>query len=64
MALTKLSDRPLPTISDALPEQRHRAARHVAARSTSAEECAELLAMLGLTAEEGLAAEEGLRPED
>jgi hypothetical protein len=38
--------------------QRRRAARHIAGRAEDAEECAELLAMLGLTAEDGLAPED------
>lgn len=54
MALTKDPARPLLTISDNPPEQRRRAARHIAARANSRQECAELLAMLGLTADDGL----------
>lgn len=36
------------------PEQRRKAARAVATLATDAEDCAELLGMLGLTAEDGL----------
>jgi hypothetical protein len=40
------------------PEQRRRAARHIASRADNAEQCAELLDMLGLRADDGLAPEE------
>ncbi|TDQ01453.1 hypothetical protein [Labedaea rhizosphaerae] len=36
------------------PEQRRKAARAVATLATDAEDCAQLLAMLGLTAADGL----------
>ena len=54
MALAKAPIRPPMSIGDNPPDQRRRAARHIAAHSKTAEECAELLAMLGLTAEDGL----------
>lgn len=40
-------------------EERRRAARRVATAATSATDCAELLALLGLTAEEGLRPAQG-----
>ncbi len=36
------------------PNERRRAARRIATEAADAEECAELLAMLGLTAADGL----------
>jgi hypothetical protein len=40
------------------PEQLRRAARYIASRSDDAQECAELLDVLGLTAADGLTREE------
>jgi hypothetical protein len=58
MALTKNPARPSLVIDGNPPEQRRRAARHIAGRARDARECAELLAMLGLTADDGLAPED------
>jgi hypothetical protein len=58
MSATKqLSASPL-AANECPPAQRRRAARHIAGRAENAEQCAELLDMLGLTAEDGLAPEE------
>ena len=54
--MRELARPPLAT-NESPPEQRRRAARHIASRVDSAEQCAELLDMLGLTAEDGLARE-------
>jgi hypothetical protein len=58
MALTKNPARPSIVLDGNPPEQRRRAARHVASRADNAEQCAELLDMLGLRADDGLAPEE------
>jgi hypothetical protein len=54
MPLTKDAIHTSLATSNNPPDQRRRAARHIAGRASSAEECAELLDMLGLTAEDGL----------
>jgi hypothetical protein len=58
--MTSVKDlaRPPLAINECPPAQRRRAARHIAGRAENAEQCAELLDMLGLTAEDGLAPEE------
>lgn len=43
-----------PRVEDMSPEDRGAAVRHVASASTDADDCSELLAALGLSAEEGL----------
>ncbi|GAA3440525.1 hypothetical protein [Kutzneria kofuensis] len=58
MALTKNPARPSLVLDGNPPQQRRRAARHVASLSDNAEQCAELLDMLGLSADDGLAPEE------
>lgn len=52
MALTKEQARSQLVIDGNPPEQRRRAARQIAGRAENAAECAELLAMLGLTPED------------
>ncbi len=58
MALTRNPVRPAVVLDGNPPEQRRRAARHVASRAEGARECAELLEMLGLKAEDGVVVEE------
>jgi hypothetical protein len=58
MALTKNPARPQLVVDGNPPEQRRRAARHIASISDDSRECAELLDMLGLSADDGLAPEE------
>ena len=57
MPLTKDAVHTSLATSNNPPDQRRRAARNIGGRAKSAEECAELLDMLGLTAEEGLTPE-------
>ncbi|EWM10743.1 hypothetical protein [Kutzneria sp. 744] len=58
MALTKNPARPPLVVDGNPPEQRRRAARTVASVSDDPRQCAELLDMLGLSADDGLAPEE------
>ena len=58
MALTKNPVRPSLVLDGNPPEQRRRAARHIASIAEDPRQCAELLDMLGLTAHDGLAPEE------
>ncbi|HTI22990.1 MAG TPA: hypothetical protein VL652_18490 [Kutzneria sp.] len=58
MALTKNPARPSIVLDGNPPEQRRRAARHIASRSDNPRQCAEILDMLGLTADDGLAPQE------
>lgn len=52
MSLTRDIARPSLVMNVNPPEQRRRAARHIASRARDAQECAELLAMLGLTTDD------------
>ena len=58
MTTVKELARPPLAINECPPEQRRRAARHIASRADNAEQCAEMLDMLGLTAEDGLSPKE------
>ncbi|MFI9387472.1 hypothetical protein [Kutzneria sp. NPDC052558] len=58
MTTLKELARPPLAMNECPPAVRRRAARHIAARAENAEQCAELLDMLGLTAEDGLSREE------
>jgi hypothetical protein len=57
MPPTKELARPPVVLNECPPAQRRRAARHIAGRADNAEQCAELLDMLGLTANDGLSPE-------
>jgi hypothetical protein len=58
MSLTRDIARPSLVMNDNTPQQRRLAARHVASRARDARECAEMLSMLGLTADDGLSRKE------
>ena len=58
MSLTRDLARPSLVMNDNTPQQRRLAARHVASRARDARECAEMLSMLGLTADDGLSRKE------
>lgn len=58
MSLTRDLARPSLVMNDNTPRQRRLAARHVASRARDSRECAEMLSMLGLTADDGLSRKE------
>jgi hypothetical protein len=58
MSVTENPVRPSIVLDVNPPEQRRRAARYIASWSEDSRQCAELLEMLGLRAEDGVAGEE------